>query len=49
MVLFLGNGVEDFDISLENQKVTVKSSLSADEILNVIKKTGKEVQYINSS
>lgn len=45
----IGNGVEDFNISLESQKVTVKSTLSADEILEVIKKTGKEVQYIASS
>ncbi|KAF9134709.1 Cytosolic copper metallochaperone [Mortierella sp. 14UC] len=35
-------GVESFDVSLETQKVTVKSdSLSEQEILEKIQKTGK--------
>ncbi|KAF9323174.1 Cytosolic copper metallochaperone [Podila clonocystis] len=35
-------GVDKFDVSLETQKVTVESAtLSQDEILAVIQKTGK--------
>ncbi|KAF9584817.1 Cytosolic copper metallochaperone [Lunasporangiospora selenospora] len=35
-------GVEKYDVSLETQKVTVESnSLTEDEILDVIRKTGK--------
>ncbi|KAI1297117.1 Cytosolic copper metallochaperone [Mortierella claussenii] len=35
-------GVDKFDVSLETQKVTVESStLTEDEILEKIKKTGK--------
>ncbi|KAG0046901.1 Cytosolic copper metallochaperone [Gryganskiella cystojenkinii] len=35
-------GVEKFDVSLDTQKVTVESStLTQDEILAVIQKTGK--------
>ncbi|XP_018565231.1 metal homeostasis factor ATX1 [Anoplophora glabripennis] len=44
-----GKGVEDFNVNLENQKVQVKSSLPANEILEVIKKTGKETQLISSA
>ncbi|XP_050518459.1 uncharacterized protein LOC114332459 [Diabrotica virgifera virgifera] len=42
-------GVEDFTINLETQKVTVKSSLPANDILEVIKKTGKETTLLSSS
>lgn len=41
-------GVESVDISLANQSVKVKTSLSADVILEHIKKTGKETQYIQT-
>ncbi|KAF9914131.1 ATX1 antioxidant protein 1 [Linnemannia zychae] len=35
-------GVDKFDVSLENQKVTVESTtLSEDDILAAIQKTGK--------
>ncbi|KAF9914212.1 Cytosolic copper metallochaperone [Lobosporangium transversale] len=38
-------GVESFDVSLEKQKVTVESStLSENEILTAIQKTGKTVK-----
>nr|CAI5835489.1 unnamed protein product [Callosobruchus analis] len=40
--------VEDFDISLADQSVKVKTSLSANEVLEVIKKTGKEAEFIKS-
>ncbi|KAF9922762.1 ATX1 antioxidant protein 1 [Linnemannia zychae] len=38
-------GVDKFEVSLENQKVTVESTtLSEDDILAVIQKTGKPVK-----
>ncbi|CAH1173924.1 unnamed protein product [Phaedon cochleariae] len=42
-------GVEDFEISLETQSVKVKTTLSAEEILEVIGKTGKEVSFVSTS
>lgn len=41
--------MEKVDISLAEQKVKVTSSLSSEEILEVIKKTGKTVEYLSSS
>ncbi|EAT45611.1 AAEL003136-PA [Aedes aegypti] len=38
--------VEKVDIDLENKKVFVTSTLSSDELLETIKKTGKETSYI---
>lgn len=46
---FSGKGVSNVEISLENQTVKVTSTLPSNEILEVIKKTGKPVEYINSS
>lgn len=40
--------MQDFTISLHEQKVEVKTSLSSEEILETIKKTGKEVKYLSS-
>lgn len=48
-LLFSGKGVSDVEINLENQRVKVTSTLSSDEILEVIKKTGKSVELINSA
>lgn len=45
---FLDKGVEDIDISLENQSVKVKTTLSHEEILEHIKKTGKDSHYVRS-
>ncbi|GJQ86620.1 hypothetical protein Trydic_g15724 [Trypoxylus dichotomus] len=45
---FQGKGVEKFDIDLKGQKVEVTSSLSSDEVLDIIRKTGKEVVYVKS-
>ncbi|CAG9840928.1 unnamed protein product [Diabrotica balteata] len=42
-------GVEEFTINLETQKVVVKSSLPANDVLEVIKKTGKETTLLSSS
>uniref|UniRef100_T1E2W6 Copper transport protein ATOX1 n=1 Tax=Psorophora albipes TaxID=869069 RepID=T1E2W6_9DIPT len=38
--------VEKVDIDLDNKKVFVTSSLSAEELLETIKKTGKETSYV---
>ncbi|XP_041972987.1 copper transport protein ATX1 [Aricia agestis] len=40
-----GQGVENVAISLPDQKVTVTGTLSADQLLEVIKKTGKKTLY----
>jgi len=40
--------IENVDISLPEQRVKVKTILSADEVLELIKKTGKDTQYIAS-
>ncbi|XP_039281326.1 copper transport protein ATOX1 [Nilaparvata lugens] len=41
-----GQGVDDVQIDLKDQKVLVASTLSADELLETIKKTGKATTYI---
>ncbi|XP_022127449.2 copper transport protein ATOX1 [Pieris rapae] len=41
-----GQGVEEVSISLPEQKVSVTSSLSSDQLLEVIKKTGKKTTYV---
>jgi copper chaperone len=46
LFLFQGQGVEKIDISLEDQTVLVTSTLSADQLLETIKKTGKTTSYI---
>ena len=37
--------MENVDIDMEKKKVYVKSELSSDELLSVIKKTGKNTVY----
>ncbi|CAH0560099.1 unnamed protein product [Brassicogethes aeneus] len=44
-----GQGVDEIDVSLPNQEVKVKASLSAEEILDVIKKTGKPAELLSSA
>lgn len=44
-----GNGIQKIDINLTEQIVKVTSTLPAEEILEVIKKTGKRTEYISSS
>lgn len=34
------------DIDMEGQKVTVESTLSSEELLTILKKTGRECSYI---
>lgn len=43
-----GQGVETVSISLPEQKVSVTSTLSADQLLEVIKKTGKKTTYVGT-
>lgn len=43
-----GQGVNEVTISLPEQKVLVTSSLSANVLLEVIKKTGKKTIYIGT-
>ncbi|QRV99844.1 copper chaperone [Ceratobasidium sp. AG-Ba] len=38
-----GNGVSDFEVSLEKQEVIVKGTMPYDDVLAKIKKTGKTV------
>ncbi|KAJ9509295.1 heavy metal-associated domain-containing protein [Haematococcus lacustris] len=38
------DGVESVDVSLEQQKVTVKGSVSMDQLVSTIAKTGKKVE-----
>lgn len=38
--------IEKLDIDLPGKKVFVTSALSADELLEIIKKTGKESAYV---
>lgn len=40
------SGVESFDISLTEKKVTITSTMTADELLETLKKTGKKVTYL---
>lgn len=41
-------GVENVEISIPDQKVSVKSTLSADQLLEIVKKTGKKVDYVGA-
>lgn len=43
---FCCTGVSEYTVSLEEQLVTVKGSIGYDELLEKIKKTGKEVSAV---
>lgn len=45
-VLNKKEGVNGVEINLPERKVLVTSSLTSDEVLNVIKKTGKSCQFL---
>ncbi|XP_077867031.1 copper transport protein ATOX1 homolog [Saccoglossus kowalevskii] len=47
-VLTRSPGVESVKIDMENQKVLVSSSLPSDEVLTIIKKTGKQCSLVQS-
>ncbi|XP_037031638.1 copper transport protein ATOX1 [Bradysia coprophila] len=42
----LGDKIEDVNIDLDARTVAVKSSMPAEELLEVIKKTGKTTTYV---
>lgn len=44
----LDKGIQDISIDLPGQKVTVKTTMSPEEILDVIKKTGKQTEFIQT-
>ncbi|XP_078325116.1 uncharacterized protein LOC144622717 [Crassostrea virginica] len=44
----MGDKVTDVVTSVENQKVTVTSTMTSDELLAELKKTGKEVKFIGA-
>ncbi|KAL1489717.1 hypothetical protein ABEB36_013653 [Hypothenemus hampei] len=41
--------IETFNVNLAEQQVKVRTNLPADEVLEIIKKTGKETEHISSS
>ncbi|ENN77039.1 hypothetical protein HUJ04_011538 [Dendroctonus ponderosae] len=41
--------IEHFDIDLKAQQVKVRTALAADEVLEIIKKTGKDTQFVSTS
>lgn len=43
-----GQGIDSVEISLPEQKVSVKSTLSAEQLLDVIKKTGKKATHVST-
>ena len=45
---FLDKGVQDISIDLPAQRVQVKTTLSSEEILDVIKKTGKQTEFVET-
>ncbi|KAK7066782.1 ATX1 antioxidant protein 1 [Halocaridina rubra] len=44
----LGDKVSDVNIDLATKKISLKSAMSAEELTEVLKKTGKEVTHISS-
>ncbi|XP_054269081.1 copper transport protein ATOX1-like [Macrosteles quadrilineatus] len=41
-----GKGVEDINIDLKGQQVSVTATMDSEELLTIIKKTGKTTTYI---
>ncbi|KAK9702821.1 Heavy-metal-associated domain [Popillia japonica] len=46
---FEGKGVNKVSIDLPSQKVEVTSTLSPDQLMDILKKTGKQVTYVKST
>ena len=46
MFIILTLAVKKVEIDMEGQKVSVQSSLSSDELLATLKKTGRECSYV---
>ncbi|XP_014486903.1 PREDICTED: copper transport protein ATOX1 [Dinoponera quadriceps] len=47
-VLKKKTGIDDIKIDLPGNKVSVTTGLSSDEILEIIKKTGKKCQFLRT-
>ena len=48
--LFLSSGgIDNIEVDMEKQRVYVTSALSADELLETIKKAGKSCSYIGTA
>lgn len=39
-------GVESFDVSLEKQQVVVRGSMTPEQVLETVKKTGKKAELV---
>ncbi|XP_033124399.1 copper transport protein ATOX1-like [Anneissia japonica] len=48
-VLNKKEGIAKFEVDLEKKKVFVETDLSSDEVLEVIKKTGKATTYVGTA
>jgi copper chaperone len=42
-------GVDSFDVNLEDKKVVVKGSVSADTVVQTVSKTGKKTELVSST
>ncbi|GLV35796.1 Antioxidant 1 copper chaperone [Carabus blaptoides fortunei] len=42
------SGIENVDINLKDQTVKVLTALPSQEVLEIIKKTGKSVEYVSA-
>lgn len=49
IVFLLSGGIDNIEINMEKQQVYVTSTLSADELLETIKKAGKPCSYIGTA
>ena len=45
-ILFIISEVTKVDIDMEGQKVFIESTLSSEELLATLKKTGRECSYV---
>jgi len=48
-VLTKAEGITKFDVDLENKKVFVETDRPSDEVLNIIKKTGKATTFVGTT
>lgn len=47
--LISDGSIENIDIDLKGQRVKVLSSMSSEQLLEILKKTGKSVEHISTS
>ncbi|XP_071949613.1 copper transport protein ATOX1-like [Antedon mediterranea] len=48
-VLKKKEGIDNFEVDLEKKKVFVETSMTSDEVLEVLKKTGKATTYVGTA